>query len=186
MVGFLVVVDVAGPLQYLQGGMDADGEVAEALAEFLDIEFMADAVAVAKGYLIIIGQMLVDLPDIVAGRKGVVDALGQLAVVAVVVEQNGLGRLPVASSTTGFLEIGLQGVRAVVVDHHAHVRLVNTHAEGVGGYHDAHPVVLPVALALVLVCIVESGMVERGAEPCLAEVFGNLAGMPPAADIDNG
>ena len=85
MVGFLVVVDIAGPLQYLQGGMDADREVAEALAELLDIEFMADAVAVAKGYLIVIGQMLVDLSDIVAGRKGVVDAFGQLAVVAVVV-----------------------------------------------------------------------------------------------------
>ena len=62
MVGFLVVVDVAGALQYLQGGMDADGEVAEALAELLDIEFMADAVAVAKGYLKVSSTRLVSLP----------------------------------------------------------------------------------------------------------------------------
>ena len=73
MVGILVVVDVAGAHENLQGGMDADGEMVETLAELLDIELAIDAIAVAGSNLVVVGQMFVHLFNILARGEGVVD-----------------------------------------------------------------------------------------------------------------
>ena len=90
LVGRRVILYIACTLQNLQGGMYADGEVVETLAEDVDVELARDAEAVACSYLVEVGEVLVDLPNLVFGREGVVDALGEFGVVAVVVEQDGL------------------------------------------------------------------------------------------------
>ena len=88
--------------------MDTDGEVAEALTEFFDIELMAYSIAVAGGYLIVVCQVLVNLLDIFAWWESVVDTFRQFAVVITIVEQDGTGRLSVASRTPCLLEVGFQ------------------------------------------------------------------------------
>ena len=140
--------------------MDRDWEVAETQAELLDIEFSGYTIAVASRYLVVVGQMFIYLPDVLLGRIGVVNALLQFGVVAVVVEQDSLCGLPVASGAARFLEIGFDGVGAVVVQNQSYVGLVYTHSKGVSSHHDARAVVLPVALSLVFVGMVETGMIE--------------------------
>ena len=186
VVGFLVIFDISGAFQNLQGRMDADGKMAETLAELLDIELMADSIAVAGGYLVVVGQVFVDLLDILTRWEGVVDTLGQLAVVVTVVEQDGTGWLSVTSRTPCLLKVSFDGVRTVVVDDQTDVGFVDTHSESVGGYHDAYGIVLPVALSAVLVGMVQSGMIEGGRESGFRQVLGNLAGVATTADIDNG
>ena len=90
LVGRRVILYIARTLQNLQGRMYAHGEVVETLAEDVDVELARDAEAVACSYLVEVGEVLVDLPNLVFGREGVVDALGEFGVVAVVVEQDGL------------------------------------------------------------------------------------------------
>ena len=68
----------------------------------------------------------------------------------------------------------------------SHVGLVDAHAEGVGADNDAYTVFLPVALALVFHLVVQSGMIEGGAEPRQTEFLGNLLGTPATAHIDDG
>ena len=186
VVGILVVVDIACAHEDLQGGMNADGEMVETLAELLDIELAVDAIAVAGSNLVVVGQMFVHIFNIFARGKGVVDALRQFAVVAAIEEQDGTGGLSVASGTTRLLEIGLDGIGTIVVDDQTDIGFVDAHTEGIGSYHDTHAVVLPVALSTVLVGMVESGMIEGGRESCVGEVFGNLASMATAAHIDDG
>ena len=166
--------------------MDAEGEVVETLTKLLDIELMADAIAVAGSYLVVVGQVFVDLFDILAWRKRIVNAFYQFAVVVAVIEQDGTGRLSITSCTSCFLKISFDGVWTVVMDDYADVSFVDTHSEGVGGYHDAHGIVLPVALSTVLVGMVQSGMIEGGRESGFRQVLGNLAGVATTADIDNG
>ena len=51
------------------------------------------------------------------------------------VQQQGLGRQAVAPGAPGLLVIALDVFGQVVVHHEAHIRLVDTHAEGNGGHH---------------------------------------------------
>ena len=74
--------------------------MAETLTELLDIEFVADAIAVAGSNLVVVGQVFVNLLDILARREGVVDTLRQLAIVIAVEEQDGTGWLSVTSRTS--------------------------------------------------------------------------------------
>ena len=69
--------------------------MAETLTELLDIEFVADAIAVAGSNLVVVGQVFVNLLDILAWREGIVDTLRQLAIVIAVEEQDGTGWLSV-------------------------------------------------------------------------------------------
>ena len=52
--------------------MYADGEMAETLAEFIHVELMADAISVTGSNLVIVGQMLIHLPEIVFLRERLV------------------------------------------------------------------------------------------------------------------
>ena len=57
--------------------------------------------------------------------------------VAARIEQHAIGRQPVAAGAAGFLIVALDVFRQVGVDHAAHVRFVDAHAEGDGGADDA-------------------------------------------------
>ena len=69
--------------------------------------------------------------------------------------------------------------------HDAHIGFVDAHSKGIRCHHDAHTVVLPVALALVLLRMFQSGMIEGGTESCIRQQFSHFASMAPTADIDN-
>ena len=186
LVGGFVIVNVACPGKYLQGTVYPDGEMMETLAELVDVEFTGHSIAVTCCQLVVIGQMFIDLADVIAGWEGIVDALAQFGIVALVVQHHGISLLSVSSGTTRFLEVGFDRVGTVVVCYQSDVGLVNAHSEGVGSDDDAYPVVLPVALPLVFDGMLQSGVIVGCAEPRFVQVFGNLLGTSATAHIDNG
>ncbi len=48
------------------------------------------------------------------------------------------------------------------MDHGAHIGLVDTHAESIGGHHHSHRAVFPAVLAVVLLLSRQTGMVVFG------------------------
>ena len=66
--------------------------------------------------------------------------------IALVPQQRAPAGFAVAAGAPRLLIVGLDAFRHVVVDDEAHVRLVDAHAEGVGGHHHRHPVGDEVAL----------------------------------------
>ena len=106
--------------------------------------------AVVHGNLEESGEMVVHAADVFLLRKLVGYALLEFGVVAAVIEHHGIRLHPVAPGTSRFLEVSLERAGAVEVYHHAHVRLVYAHAEGVCSHHDALHVVVPQFLPLVL------------------------------------
>ena len=183
---FFRVFDIARPAEDLQGRVYLDGEMAEGVAELVDVEFEGVVIAGADADLVEVGEVLVDLSDVVFLRKCVGDALLQLAFVGVVVEQDGIGLEAVTTGTAGLLEIGLDTVGTVDVDDESYVGLVDAHAEGVGGHHHAGLTLLPGLLSFILHGGIETGVVEGGGDARLGEYFGNLLGAPSAAGIDDG
>ena len=166
--------------------MDAYREMMETLTEDVDVELASDAETIARGYLEEVGQVLIDLTNLVLRWEGVVDALGEFGIITIIIKQDGLSRLSVTTSTTCLLEVGFDGVGTVVVHDQTHVGLVDAHAKGVGADDDAYTVLLPVALALVFHLVVQSGMIEGGTETSQTECLGNLLGATTTAHIDNG
>ena len=69
------------------------------------------------------------------------------------------------------------------MDDQPHVRLVNAHAKGIGSYHDANAVVLPVALPLVFFRLLYPCMIEGGLKSGFVQVFGQFLRAFPAAYI---
>ena len=130
--------------------------------------------------------MFVYLLDVVFFWEGVGNALLQFALVGIVIEQYGIGFLSVAPSASCLLKIRFDAVRTVHVDDQSYVRLIDTHAKSVGGYHHACLVFLPSHLALVFYYRVESGMVEGGRNACFVEQLCNFLGASTTAGIDNG
>ena len=72
------------------------------------------------------------------------------------------------------------------MDDEAYVGFVDTHAEGVGGYHHSDLITLPRLLALILDGGIQTGMVEGGGDACLIEQVSKLLGAFPATGIDDG
>ena len=134
--------------------------MAETQAEFLNIELMSYTIAVAGSYLVVVGQMLVNLTDVILGRISVVDAFLQFDIVTIVIKQDGLGWLSVAARTSSLLKVGFYGVGSIIVNHQSDVGLVDTHTKGVGSYHDTYAIVLPFTLATVFVGMIQSCMIE--------------------------
>ena len=158
----------------------------ETTTELLDVELASHTITIARSYLIIVGQVLVYLSDIVLVREGIYNALLQFGMIAIVIQQDGTCGLPVTTSTTSFLEISLNGIRAFVVYNQADVGFVNTHAKSIGGYHDTYTVVLPIALSFVFLGMVQSCVVESSAKTCICQVLGYLTSMATTANVDNG
>jgi hypothetical protein len=86
----------------------------------------------------LVEQILIDRADHRGGRVGALDEELLGAGVGVVEQQLADGGLAIASGASGFLIVGLDAAGHLVVDHEAHVRAVDAHAEGVGGHRDIH------------------------------------------------
>ena len=108
--------------------------------------------------------MLIDFADVVFLREGIGNALLQLALVGLIIEQYGIGLGTVASGTASFLEVGFDAVGTVDMHYQSYIGLVDTHTEGIGGYHHAHLVGLPCLLPLVFHSRVKAGMIECGCD----------------------
>ena len=130
--------------------------------------------------------MLIDFADKVFLREIVGNPFLQFPLVSIVVEQHSVGFLSVTSSTTCLLEIGLDAVRTVDVNHKPHIWFVDTHAESIRCHHHSDLILLPGLLALVFLYTVQSCMVECGCYACLLDQVGYFFRAPPATDIHDG
>jgi hypothetical protein len=70
----------------------------------------------------------------------------------------------------GLLVVALQALGNVVVDHEAHVRLVDTHPEGDGGHDHVHLLHQELVLVLGALVGVHASMVGQGLDPVHVEV----------------
>ena len=70
--------------------------------------------------------------------------------------------------------------------HDAYIGFVDAHSKGIRSHHDAHAVVLPVALALVLLRMFQSGMIEGGSDASLIDEVSEFLAAPTTACIHNG
>ena len=85
------------------------------------------------------------------------------------------GRIAIAAGAARLLVVGLDALGHIVVDHVAHVGLVDAHAKGVGGNHHLKIVVNKGTLALAAGVIAHAGMVAANANAAGAQRLGKLA-----------
>ena len=161
VVAFFFVVDVARLRQNVERGFHTNGEMLVDAAEFVDVELKGCIGTTSHTYLIIVGEMFVHLPDFFFWRICAVNALMQFMHVVIIAKKHGIGFLPIATCAAGFLEVGFRRIWAVVVNHKAHIGLVDAHAKGVGRHDHARFVVLPLFLSEVAFCGVEAGMIGQ-------------------------
>ena len=69
------------------------------------------------------------------------------------VKEDALGLSPVSAGPAGFLIVGFQTFGHLVMNHIAHIALVDTHAEGIGSHHDRHIIKGKIFLGLAAVFI---------------------------------
>ena len=96
------------------------------------------------------------------------------------VEQQAFRLGPVSPGAPRLLVVVLQAEGQVVVDHVAHVGLVDAHAKGVGRHHHAGAVIEEVVLVAVALLGREPGVVARGEKPLLAQLVADLLDGAPA------
>ena len=97
--------------------------------------------------LIIVSERIIDLTNLVFFREIISNALMKFARIGRVIEQNSIGFLAISPRTTCLLEISFERIWAIHVDNHPHIGLINAHTEGIGSYHYASVITLPVLLS---------------------------------------
>ena len=90
-------------------------------------------------------------------------------------EEDRFGRCAVAAGTSGFLEIGFQGIGRIEVHHQSHIGFVDAHAEGIGGHHHAGAVLLPSFLPRTLVGGGQPRVVVERRDACCLQSQGRVA-----------
>ena len=85
------------------------------------------------------------------------------------------GRIAIAASAARLLVVRFNALGHVVVNHIAHVGLVDAHAKGVGGNHHLNVVVDKGALALAAGVVAHASMVAANANAAGAQRLGKLA-----------
>ena len=100
-------------------------------------------------------------------------------------EEDGLRWGAVSSGTPRLLKVGFKGVGHVGMQHEAHVGLVYTHAEGIGGHHHTTLTSHPKPLTAVALGGVKSRMKVFGGNAVLDKQGGKLLGIATAAGVDD-
>ena len=101
------------------------------------------------------------------------------------VQKHAVGALAVAPRAPGLLIVAFNVLGHVVVNHKPHVRLVDAHAEGVRGHHNAaviHGERVLIAAALV---VGQSRVVVRGAEAVALQAVADFLHLPARGAIDD-
>ena len=109
------------------------------------------------------------------GRIATVDQKAAHTEIVAVPQQVTAGRIAIAASAARLLVVGLDALGHVVVDHVAHVGLVDAHAKGVGGNHHLNVVVDKGTLALAAGVVAHAGMVTAHANAAGSQRLGKLA-----------
>ena len=109
------------------------------------------------------------------GRIAAVDQKAAHAKIVAIPQQVTACRVAVAAGAASLLVVGLDALGHVVVDHVAHVGLVDAHAKGVGGNHHLNIVVDKGALALAAGVVAHAGMVATNANAAGAQSLGKLS-----------
>ena len=102
------------------------------------------------------------------------------------VEQHAAGRGPIASGPARFLQVVLQGAGNVGVDHQPHVRLVDAHAEGVGGGDHPRAALDEPLLDGLLDLRRQAGMEMVRGDVLVAEELGDVLAAPAGRAVDDG
>ena len=110
------------------------------------------------------------------GSIAAVDQKAAHAKIVAVPQQVAAGRVAIAAGAARLLVVGFDALGHVVVDHVAHVGLVDAHAKGVGGNHHLDIVVDKGALALATGIVAHAGMVAANANAAGAQCLGKLRG----------
>ena len=110
------------------------------------------------------------------GRIAAVDQKAAHAEIVAVPQQVTAGRIAIAAGAARLLVVGLDALGHVVMDHVAHVGLVDAHAKGVGGNHHLNVVVDKGALTLAAGVVAHAGMVAANANAAGAQRLGKLRG----------
>ena len=110
------------------------------------------------------------------GSIAAVDQKATHAKIVTVPQQMAAGRVSIAAGSTRLLVVCLDALGHVVVNHVAHVGLVDAHAKGVGGNHHLDIVVDKGALALATGVVAHAGMVATNVNAAGAQRLGKLAG----------
>ena len=87
-----------------------------------------------------------------------------------------MGVVTVPAGPAGFLHVGLQGARDSAVTHQSYVRVVDPHAEGAGGTHDAQISGQEPLLHGAAGAGLEARVIVSGAHPQPAQGFGRVGG----------
>ena len=101
------------------------------------------------------------------------------------IEQDGLGRSPVATGTPNLLVETLNALGHVVVNHPAHVLLVDAHTEGYRGANHLHEVLFEHFLGVVALAGGQRSMVGQGLDAQPAQVGGQFLGALAAQAVDD-
>ena len=110
------------------------------------------------------------------GSIAAIDQKAAHAKIVAVPQQMAAGRVAIAAGAARLLVVGLNALGHVVVDHVAHVGLVDAHAKGVGGNHHLDIVVDKGALALATGVVAHACMVAANANAAGAQSLGKLRG----------
>ena len=178
-------IPITGLCDELDGGIGREQGKFLLATEKLYIECKTLLCAETEGYFIVVANGLIHLLEEGDGREAIADTFLDSDAVRGLVEEYGIGGLAIASCTTGFLKIGLDGVGKVDMDDRAYVGFVDTHTEGIGSYHYAFVALHPGLKARIFLGIEQTCMEEIGGDACLVEEIAYLAGLLAVAHIDH-
>ena len=119
------------------------------------------------------------------GHRLVFTEFFELQNVVVAVEHQAVAFQAVAAAAAGFLVVALDGFGRVIVNHEAHVGLVDAHAEGDGGHNHVALLVQERVLVVDAHLLVEAGVVGAGAHVVHAQQLGNFLHLLAAQAIND-
>ena len=155
------------------------------MAKIPQIERIDGSFPAADRNLAIIPCRLVDPLDKRDFRIGFGKIFLSLQAVGSMIDQQGESPFLVPSCSSGFLEISLQSVGQIQMDHETHIRFVDSHPERIGRHHDLNPVLDPGLLPIGTLLMIQTGMVIGSRKAHLLKGLSHLRGLPAAADINN-
>ena len=160
----VAILDVASLVQQVERTDERSRVIAKGAAELLEVELTHDIHALPLGDAQKAAQQLVSITHIIEFRKLVRQPTRHYLSLLPQRQQNSISLLPVSTRTAGLLKVGLYGIRYICMKHQTHIGLVDAHTKGVGSHHNAELVTPPALLTLVLLCGIQTRMVECGRE----------------------